>query len=93
MIYKRGNAYLCEAAAAATRLPSGHPEAFIEAFANVYKNFTDTVRAKLMGVEPNEIMLDFPTVVDGARGVFFIHKAVESSKSDLKWTPAEFSLD
>ena len=90
MIYKRGNAYLCEAATAASRIPAGHPEAFIEAFANVYKDFTDTVRAKIMGIEPSEIMLDFPTVVDGARGVFFINKAVESSASDIKWMPAEF---
>jgi len=91
-VYKRGNAYLCEAAAAASRIPAGHPEAFFEAFANVYKNFTDTVRAKIMGIEPNEIMLDFPTVVDGAQGVFFINKAVESSASDIKWIPAEFSV-
>lgn len=92
MIYKRGNGYLCEAAVAASRIPSGHPEAFIEAFANVYKNFADTIRAKILGIEPGEIMLDFPTVEDGARGVFFINKAVESSASDVKWTPAEFKL-
>ncbi|MBC7236103.1 MAG: Gfo/Idh/MocA family oxidoreductase, partial [Chloroflexi bacterium] len=91
-IWKRGNDYLCEAAKAVSRLPAGHPEAFIEAFANIYKNFTDTVRAKILGIEPSEIMLDFPTVVDGARGVFFIHKAVESSASDRKWTPAAFSV-
>jgi predicted dehydrogenase len=92
MIYRRGNGYLCEAAAANTRLPSGHPEAFIEAFANIYRNFCDTVRAKILGIEPSEIMLDFPTVEDGARGVFFINKAVESSASSIKWTPAAFSL-
>jgi len=90
-IYKRGNGYLCPAAAAGSRLPSGHPEAFFEAFANIYKNYTDTVRARILGIEPSEVMLDFPTVEDGARGVFFIHKAVESSASEVKWTPAAFS--
>jgi predicted dehydrogenase len=89
-IWKRGNGYLCEAAQAAGRLPSGHPEAFIEAFANIYKNVTDTIRARILDIEPSDIMLDFPTVVDGARGVFFIQKAVESSASDEKWTPARF---
>jgi predicted dehydrogenase len=91
-IYKRGNGYLCAAAAAGSRLPTGHPEAFFEAFANIYKNFTDTIRAKIMGIEPSEIMLDFPTVADGARGVYFINKAVESSASTTKWTPLSFSL-
>jgi len=91
-LYKRGWGYNCDAAKAATRLPTGHPEAFIEAFGNVYKNFCDTVRCKIMGVEPTAIQADFPTVIDGARGVFFINKAVESSASDKKWTPAVFGL-
>jgi predicted dehydrogenase len=89
-IYKRGNGYLCEAAQAGSRIPSGHPEAFIEAFGNIYKNFTDTIRAKILGIEPSEIMLDFPTVEDGARGVLFINKAVESSNSTVKWLPVSF---
>lgn len=84
-IWKRGNGYLCEAAKANSRIPSGHPEAFFEAFANVYHNFCDTIRCKLMGTEPTDIMLDFPTVQDGARGVHFIIKAVESSASTVKW--------
>jgi len=91
-VYKRGNDYLCEAAVEASRLPCGHPEGFIEGFANVYKNFTNTIRAKLLGIEPSEIMLDFPTVEHGARGVFFIHRVVESSASEAKWTPAAFKL-
>ncbi len=91
-IYRRGNAYNCQAAVYNSRLPAGHPEAFYEAFANVYKNFGDTIRAKILGIEPSELMLDFPTVEDGARGVFFITKAVESSKSGGQWTPMSFSL-
>ena len=84
-LYRRGNAYLCEAARRATRLPPGHPEAFLEAFANLYLNALDTLRARLLGVEPDPLALDFPTVTDGARGMAFIESAVESSRSDRKW--------
>ncbi len=80
-VYKRGNDYLCEAAAHATRLPSGHPEAFIEAFANIYVSAARTIAAKISGEKVNELDTDFPSVVDGARGVNFINKAIESGKN------------
>jgi predicted dehydrogenase len=86
-LLRRGNAYLSEAARRATRLPPGHPEAFIEAFANVYRNALDTIRAKLLGQEPDPLALDFPTAMDGARGMAFIETAVESARSDRKWHP------
>jgi predicted dehydrogenase len=86
-LYRRGNGYLCDAAQRANRLPPGHPEAFIEAFANIYVNATDAIRARILGQEPDELVLDFPTAVDGARGLAFIESAVESSKSDQKWYP------
>ena len=83
-IYTRnGGGYLSDASLAHSRLPSGHPEAFIEAFANVYGN----VAAAIRGEEA-----DYPTVAEGARGVHFIEKTVESSRSDRKWTPATFSM-
>jgi len=88
-LYRRGNAYLCESAQRATRLPPGHPEAFIEAFANIYVNALNTIRARLLGVEVDGHGLDFPTVVDGARGMAFIESAVESAKSDRKWYPVK----
>lgn len=84
-IYKRGNGYVSEAAARASHLPSGHPEAFFEAFGNIFMNVTDTIRARLSGREPSELEQDFPDVYDGARGVKFIEKVVESSQSDEKW--------
>jgi predicted dehydrogenase len=77
-IYRRGNEYLCEEAKKAVRLPPGHPEAFIEAFANVYGTVANSVRSGERS--------GFPTVYDGARGVHFIEKVVESSKSERKWT-------
>jgi predicted dehydrogenase len=92
MVLSPGMPYDCAAAAYHTRLPAGHPEAYIEAFANVYRNYTDTLRAGILGIEPNEIMLDYPGVYEGARGVYFIHRAVESSNSNAKWTPFEFCM-
>ena len=86
-VLRRGNAYLSAAAQAASRLPAGHPEAFIEAFANVYRGVSEAVRARVEGREPDALLGDFPTLEDGARGVQFIEKAVESSQSDRKWTP------
>jgi predicted dehydrogenase len=90
-VMSRGSGYLCEAAERATRIPTGHPEAYLEAFGNIYLNATDTMRAKLKGVEPTALELDFPDVYDGARGVYFIERVVESSGSDQKWLPFEWA--
>ena len=87
-VLKRGNDYLCEEAKAATRLPPGHPEAFIEAFANVYLGVAAEIRARNGEPLLDGPGRDFPTVYDGARGVHFIEKAVESARSDKKWTDA-----
>jgi len=89
-VYRRGNPYLTPAAAHASRLPPGHPEAFIEAFANIYVNAGRAMSARLKGTEPSAFDLDFPTVQDGARGVHFIHKAVESGKSG-EWIDAAYT--
>lgn len=89
-VLTRGNSYLCTAAQKATRLPTGHPEAFIEAFANVYLGVVEAIRAKQEGRTLGENEGDFPTVYDGARGVHFIEKTMESSNSDRKWTEARW---
>ncbi|MFT5141609.1 MAG: putative dehydrogenase [Rhodothermales bacterium] len=89
-IYKRGNPYLGGAAAHGTRLPAGHPEAFLEAFANIYKSAGRVISARISGQEPNGLDLDFPTVQDGAVGVHFIHTAVRSSR-DRAWVDASYS--
>ena len=67
-VYKRGNDYLAEIVQHNSRIPFGHPEAFIEAFANVYVNAARTISAKIAGEAPGEFDTDFPTVQDGARG-------------------------
>ena len=88
-IWSRGNGYVGDvspAAARATRLPAGHPEAFFEAFANIYANACDTIRARILGEEPDPLALDFPTVEDGLRGMLFIETVVASARSAQKWT-------
>ena len=85
-ILTRGSAWLGEAARRATRLPTGHPEAFIEAFANVYLGVAAHIRAKSAGTTPLPGEADYPTLADGARGVRFIEKTVESAGSAHKWT-------
>jgi predicted dehydrogenase len=89
-VLKRGNDYLCEKSKEASRLPAGHPEGFIEAFANVYVNVAAAIRAGQEQVETDGLPCDFPTVYDGARGVHFIEKTVESSRSDDKWLDARW---
>ena len=79
-VYKPGHPFLAPAAQHATRLPPGHPEAFFEAFANVYANAMRTLLALLAGEPPNPLDLDFPTVEDGVAGVRFILGAVESGR-------------
>ncbi|MHC4494530.1 MAG: Gfo/Idh/MocA family protein [Planctomycetota bacterium] len=89
-VWRRGNDYVAAkspAAGRATRLPSGHPEAFFEAFANNYVNFADTVRAKLTRTRPDPLARDFPDVKDGLRGMLFIETVLTSAKSKKKWIP------
>ncbi|MCH2174133.1 MAG: Gfo/Idh/MocA family oxidoreductase [Lentisphaeria bacterium] len=69
-----------------SRLPAGHPEAFIEAFANIYRNYACTLRSILNGEKPNELDLDFPNVEDGVRGMAFIETCVDSAKNGAVWT-------
>jgi predicted dehydrogenase len=68
------------------RTPGGHPEGYLEAFANIYKNFALTLSARIDGKEPKPENLDFPGVEDGIRGMAFIDNVVASSNSSEKWT-------
>ncbi|WP_175579274.1 Gfo/Idh/MocA family protein [Maribellus luteus] len=69
-----------------TRVPGGHPEGYLEAFANIYRNFALTVRARANGEEPTPEMLDFPGVDDGIRGMQFIETVVSAGYNDeVKW--------
>ncbi|MEM6964449.1 MAG: Gfo/Idh/MocA family oxidoreductase [Bacteroidota bacterium] len=85
-VMRTGVGKLYPEALAHTRLPAGHPEGYLEAFANIYRNFAMCVKAHLSGKKPKKIYTDFPTVDDGVRGMQFIEKVVASSKSKTKWT-------
>jgi predicted dehydrogenase len=86
--WKRGNEYIGKkspAAARCTRIPSGHPEAFLEAFANNYLNFSDALFCQIEGKKIPAEFLDFPSVEAGVRGMAFIETVVKSSKAQ-GWT-------
>ena len=83
-VLRRGSAYSADTARRATRLPPGGPEAFIEAFANVYREAARAIRAEVNGdLIPED--LDFPTVDDGVEGMAFIATAVQSAKAGSVW--------
>jgi predicted dehydrogenase len=90
-IHRTGNdvEYLSNSASSNTRVPAGHPEGYLEAFANLYRNFALTVGARIEGEEPKPEWLDFPGAYDGVRGMLFIEKVIESGKSDKKWIEME----
>lgn len=68
------------------RTPGGHPEGYLEAFGNIYRNFAHTLMAKMDGKQPTKEMLDFPGIEDGVRGMAFIENVVASGNSTEKWT-------
>ena len=82
-VLTRGGPGLGEAAMRATRLPAGHPEAFIEAFANIYSGVADDVLARESGEKPEPL---YPTLKDGVRGVRFIERVLASSAAGGRWT-------
>ncbi|MEM1327764.1 MAG: Gfo/Idh/MocA family oxidoreductase [Bacteroidota bacterium] len=84
-VLRTGVGELYPSAQAHTRIPAGHPEGYLEAFGNIYRNFAMCVQARLEGKEVDEMYKDFPTVSDGVRGMQFIYKAIESGQSDQKW--------
>lgn len=84
-VLRTGVGELYEQSTAHTRLPAGHPEGYLEAFANIYRNVAHCIRAKINKTTPEDIYTDFPTVEDGIRGMQFIERVVASSNSDQKW--------
>jgi predicted dehydrogenase len=87
-IYRTGLGYLGDAAKAATRTPPAHPEGYLEAFANIYRNFAQAIRARLEGkkLKATDLAHDYPKIEDGVRGMAFIEAVVKSSKANAKWT-------
>ncbi|HQU56785.1 MAG TPA: Gfo/Idh/MocA family oxidoreductase, partial [Chitinophagaceae bacterium] len=84
-IYKTGAAYLSQAAKHNTRIPPGHPEGYLEAFANHYRNFALTIKALTSHKKTKPEWLDFPSIDEGIRGMAFIENVVASAKTKEKW--------
>jgi predicted dehydrogenase len=86
-IISRGRDFMYPRAQSLSRIPSGHPEGYFEAFANLYSTFIPALAKKISGQEPAGDDLDFPDAEDGLRGVRYIEKCVESSRQGAVWVP------
>ncbi len=87
-LYTRaGGPYLGELASSSSRLPSGHPEAFFEAFANVYRSAYDAMIARATGEKFEQVNTIYPNVNDGVEGMYFIQQCVASSQDNGTWLP------
>jgi predicted dehydrogenase len=85
-VMRAGWGYISDQAKGYIRTPSGHPEGYLEAFANIYRSFTKAVRDYKPGKKINPAKYDFPDVEDGVRGMNFVQKVIQSSNSTRKWT-------
>ncbi|SFS36440.1 Gfo/Idh/MocA family protein [Mucilaginibacter polytrichastri] len=85
-IYRTGGGYTSSFAQHNTRTPAGHPEGYLEAFANLYRNFALTIKAGIEGKDAQPEWLDYPGVEEGVRGMAFTENVIASGKSDQKWT-------
>jgi len=81
----RGQGYLSDAAKNATRIPTGHPEGYLEAFATIYVGVVRAVRAHIDGKALKPAEYEFPSVYDGLRGMQFITRAIESCNAGSCW--------
>ncbi|MFZ1524276.1 MAG: Gfo/Idh/MocA family oxidoreductase [Saprospiraceae bacterium] len=84
-LLRTGGIGICKEATAHTRIPAGHPEGYLEAFANIYRNVAKCIQAQIIGVQVDPLYKDFPDIADGVRGMEFIYKVIESGKSEQKW--------
>ncbi len=84
-VLRAGSAYLSDIAKQNTRTPGGHPEGYLEAFGNIYRNFALTISAKINGSSIDNSVIEFPSIKEGIRGMAFIESTVKSSQSDEKW--------
>jgi predicted dehydrogenase len=86
-IFRAGTGYLGSLAQENTRTPAGHPEAYVEAFANLYRNFARCIYADRAGEPTKWEWEDYPGIEDGIRGMAFIEHVLRSNQSEQKWTP------
>jgi len=84
-VFRTASAGIGQTATEVTRIPAGHPEGYLEAFATIYKKFASVLQSTKSRSTPNESDLDFPTVDDGIRGMLFIDRVIASSKEEQTW--------
>ena len=84
-IYRAGSNYLSPLASFNCRTPAGHPEGYLEAFANLYRNFALSLMAKNNNTEAPQFCSDYPSIEEGIRGMAFIENVIASGKSNAKW--------
>ncbi len=84
--------FINDAAKAACRLPSGHPEGFFEAFANIYRAAYDSMVLRAEGKSFEKVNTIYPNVNDGVEGMYFIQQSVASSKAGGAWLPLKHKL-
>jgi hypothetical protein len=84
-VRRTGTSFVGKEATAVTRTPAGHPEGYLEAFGNIYRNFAAALSARLAGRKVKESNYDYPQVGDGIRGMAFLDAVVKSSKAKSKW--------
>ncbi|OLY92965.1 Predicted dehydrogenase [Cnuella takakiae] len=92
-VYRAGMAFTSDITKANTRTPGGHPEGYLEAFGNIYRNFARTLMAKMDGEAVDTSLVEFPSVKEGIRGMAFIDNVVRSHESNEKWTTFEVSVE
>ncbi|RCH55403.1 gfo/Idh/MocA family oxidoreductase [Mucilaginibacter hurinus] len=85
-VWRTGGGYTSSYVTSNMRAPAGHPEGYLEAFANLYKNFAQSVKAQIEGKTATPEALDFPGIDDGVRGMAFVENVIASGKSEKKWT-------
>ena len=85
-LLRTSTGFVGAAASAAKRIPAGHPEGYLEAFANLYKEFADALLRRLDGQKVAETDCDYPNVHDGVRGMAFLTTVVKSAKATGKWS-------
>jgi predicted dehydrogenase len=89
-IHRAGMGYLSDVAKRNTRTPSGHPEGYLEAFANIYQSFARAVRDYKPGKKISAAKYDFPDAEDGVKGMVFVETVIKSAKSNSKWTKVKY---
>lgn len=88
-VYRTGSGYVSEVAQANSRTPAGHPEGYLEAFANIYRNFAMHLRAHSEGKEHNMDVYDYPGIEDGVHGMSLVDAVVESTEKGNVWVTVE----